>query len=703
MAQPIANAGLDKTVLSTGALIGNNPAIDTLRAAQIWLNGSLSTGGGFPIISVAWTKINGPSGAKDTIFKSNQLNAVSYRIVKPGTYTYRLFITNSNGQSDDDTVVFTASKNPPLITPSAGLLFNWIGCNEYSTNYWTTDNNIFQIQFVGSIKMVGMYGMLGTPVIVGGGQYWGDMSCSNGWAYILPHVNYYNCVTWIPYDSTGTLFDSVNYAQSFISTDFFLRNGRLYVYGQDRFNWYGPVGTPVTKPLAVPMPSGRFYKKITVSEAGIVGLANDSTIWQHKVGNKTPVQISGFPRGAIDICSERKGAHVAIVPDAGQPATSGHPYCWGLVAFMGGGAGTTTTAADYRAIWNIHDVSNNVIPVKFVWATDNSVHPIDTLGHIWGIGLNGGGEVGIGSELCNHADLYQPPYAWNWSAGTFVTPAVDITPPGRTFKKGFGGNAFGFYSYAIDDRDSLWAWGRDKSFECGTLRTMTDGGNTRPNMLDLLAPFQLSPSPLYRSVVTIPVTLYTCNAGSNQSISTSSTTLSGSYTLTASYTLGSLAWRKLTGIGGSITSPSSASTTITGLSTGTYAYEFKMTDNNTATITDTVQVIVNNSTPPTVTITPSTQTIQLPVNSVSLNGSAVTSGGATIVSWSYSRRSGPTSFSFGTPAAQNTTVMFSGPGTYFFNLDVLDSNGNTGTNQAAVIVIDYSRAVIPAGAKIIAN
>src|SRR5882672_10805995 len=121
LAQPIANAGSDKTVLSTGALIGNNPAVDTLKAAQIWLNGSLSVGGSFPITSVSWTKISGPSGAMDTIFKGNQLNAVSYRIVKPGTYTYRLFITNSNGQSDDDTVVFTASKNPTIITPTGGL------------------------------------------------------------------------------------------------------------------------------------------------------------------------------------------------------------------------------------------------------------------------------------------------------------------------------------------------------------------------------------------------------------------------------------------------------------------------------------------------------------------------------------------------------------------------------------------------------
>lgn len=598
LAQPIANAGADKAVLSTGAPIGNNTSTDTLKAAQIWLNGSLSTGGGFPITSVSWTKVSGPAGAIDTIFKGNQLNAVAYRIVKPGTYSYRLLVTNSNGQSDDDTVVFTASKNPPLILPSPGLTVKQIGCNEYSVNYLTSNNNIYQIQFVGSTKMVGMYGLLGNPRIIGGGQYWGDMCDSNGWAFLLPHNVYYNEATWIPYDSTGALFDSVNYCQSYISTDFFLRNGKLYVYGQDRFSWYGALGTAITKPLAVPMPSGRIYTKITVSEAGVVGLANDSTVWQHKTGNKTPVQITGFPRGAIDICSERKGAHVALVPDAGQPTTSGHPYCWGLVAYMGGGAGTTTTAADYRSVWNIHDGSNNVIPVRSVWATDNTVHPIDTNGHIWGIGLNGGGEVGNGYELCNKADLYKPPYAWNWLNGPFVTPAVDITPVGRTFKRGYGGNAFGFYSYAVDDRDTLWSWGRDKSFECGTLRSMADGGNARPNMLDLLAPFQLSPSPLYRSVVQIPVTIYTCNAGADQNISTTSTTLNGAATPTASYSFVSYQWTQLSGPNtGTFGSPTSLSTTFTGLTIGTYRVKLVATDNNTATIADTLQIVVSAPAP----------------------------------------------------------------------------------------------------------
>lgn len=702
-AQPVPNAGVDKAVLTIGTTNANSG--DTTKNSQQWLNGTLSTGGGFPITTVLWTKISGPAGAIDTIYKGDQLNAVAARFNKSGTYQYKLTITNSNAQTASDTVVFTASKTPALIQPTGGLIIKQISCCEYSTNYLTSDNNIFQVVFNGSIKKLGMYGMTGDPVQVSGGQYWGSMVDNNGWGHILPHSVYYNELVWIPRDSTGALFDSLTYCQSYISSDFFLRNGNLYVYGTDRMGWYGPLGTAISKPLAVPMPSGgRYYTKITVSEGGVVGLANDGTVWQHRVNNKTPVQITGLPaRPAIDICSERKGAHIAIVPDAGQPTTSGHPYGWGLTQFIGGSSGTTTVAADYRAIWNIHDVSNNVIPIKALAATDNSMHPIDTLGHLWGIGLNGGGEVGDGTELCNHAELWATPYAWNWSAGSFVTPAVDITPPATTFKKVFGGNAFGFGYAAIDALDTLWVGGRDKSFELGTMRTMSDGGNARPNMLDILAPFKLTPSPLYRTVVTVPVTLYTCNAGANQSITTSSTTVTATYTQTASYSFASGLWTKLTGTGGTITSPTSSSTTITGLSTGTYTYQFKMTDNNTATITDTVQIIVNTSTPPTVTITPSMQTIRLPVNSVSLNGGAVTSGGATVVSWTWSRRSGPVTFSFGTPNAQNTTVTFTGPGTYAFNLDVLDSNGNTGTQQATVIVLDYSRITLPAGCRFMAQ
>src|ERR1019366_2863922 len=76
--------------------------------------------------------------------------------------------------------------------------------------------------------------------------------------------------------------------------------------------------------------------------------------------------------------------------------------------------------------------------------------------------------------------------------------------------------------------------------------------------------------------------LPTANAGRNQTLTagTTSTTLTGSGTGTAI----TYAWTKISGTGGTITTPNAATTTLTGLSAGTYSYQLTVTDNiaNTA-------------------------------------------------------------------------------------------------------------------------
>jgi hypothetical protein len=68
--------------------------------------------------------------------------------------------------------------------------------------------------------------------------------------------------------------------------------------------------------------------------------------------------------------------------------------------------------------------------------------------------------------------------------------------------------------------------------------------------------------------------------------------LSGSGTDTDG-TISSYSWTKISGGTATITSPTSASTTITGLVAGTYVFQLQVTDNNGATATDTVQITVN--------------------------------------------------------------------------------------------------------------
>jgi hypothetical protein len=84
------------------------------------------------------------------------------------------------------------------------------------------------------------------------------------------------------------------------------------------------------------------------------------------------------------------------------------------------------------------------------------------------------------------------------------------------------------------------------------------------------------------------------SAGSDQTITlpTSQVTLSGSAT-DGDGTIASYAWTKISGGAATITTPSAASTTVTGLAQGAYTFRLTATDDNGATDFDDLTVTVN--------------------------------------------------------------------------------------------------------------
>jgi hypothetical protein len=179
-----------------------------------------------------------------------------------------------------------------------------------------------------------------------------------------------------------------------------------------------------------------------------------------------------------------------------------------------------------------------------------------------------------------------------------------------------------------------------------------------------------------------PVPPPTANAGTNQGISlpASSVTLNGNG---STGTITSYTWTMISGPNTPvITTPTSVSTTITGLIQGTYVFQLSL---NAGVSKAQVTITVNPAAAP-VSNAGTNQTISLPTSTVTLNGSGST---GSISSYAWTLVSGPNTPTISTPAAVSTTVTGLIQGSYVFKLSL---NGGVSVSQTTVTVTAASTA-----------
>lgn len=621
---PVANAGADQTI--------------TLPVSAVALNGSATDPDG-SIASYAWTKLSGPAAGNITTPASGYTTVTS---LTQGVYQFELKVTDNAGLTDTDSIQVTVNA---AVSNSA-----------YGGTPWPIPGTIQAEDFDNGGQNAGYFDS--TPENLGGAyrttEYVDIQSATESAAYI----GWTDPGEWMKY-SVNVLSAGVYTLQARVASMNALSSFRIEMDGVTIATFTSPntggyqVWQSVTanninltagnKVMRIYCITGGFnINSVTFSTTmNLLPSANAGTDKTITLPVST-VSLSGSGTdtdGSITAYAWTKvsGPSSGTITSAASASTTVTGLVQGIYKFElkvtdnSGGIGRDTLQVTVNAA--------NQPPVANAGADKSVTLPTNSL-TLTGSGTDPDGTIST--------------YAWTKVSG----PSSGIISNAASASTTVSSLVQGTYLFALQVTDNSGATGRD------TLQVSVNAANQAP----------------------------VANAGTNITITlpVNSVTLSGSGT-DPDGAITSYLWTKISGpASGTITSASSASTTVTGLAQGTYSFELRVTDNNGiigAIGRDTVQVTVNaavtNQAP--VANAGTDKSITLPVNSVTLSGSGTDTDG-TIASYAWTKLSGPATFSITSASSASTTITALVQGVYTFQLKVTDNKGTSATDVVQVTV-----------------
>ena len=661
---PVANAGSNRNI--------------TLPTNSVNLNGNSSSDPDGNIASYSWQQVNGPSNAT---FSATNTSTITVSNLGAGVYIFRLTVTDNNNATDTDEVTVTVNNAPANQAPVA---------NAGSNRNITLPTSSVNLNGSSSSDPDGTIAAYNWQQVDGPSN--ATLSATNTSAITVSNLRagVYTFRLTVTDDDDATDTDDVTVtvneaptnqapvANAGSSRSVTLPVNSASLNGSGSSDPDGSIASYLWEQISGPSTStlsatntanitvsnlqeGVYSYRLTVRDNDNATSTDVVTVTVNAAPNQAPVANAG-PNRNITLPT-----NTATLNGSGSSDPDGaiSSYLWQQIS----GPSTATLSATNTANITVGSLQAGVYTFRLTVTDNDNATDIDNV------------TVTVSNGAANQA-----PSANAGPNRTITLPTNSATLNGSGSSDADGNIASYEWVQVNGPSTSTLSANNTANITVSNLQagvyayrlTVTDDdGGTDTDLVTVTVNRAPNQAPL-------------ANAGPNRTITlpTNSTTLNGSGSSDADGSITRYSWRQISGPAAStLSATNTANITVSNLQAGVYTFRLTVTDNENASGSDEVMVIVNaapNQAP--VANAGANRIITLPANSVTLNGSGSSDPDGTISSYGWRQISGPSTATLSATNTVNVTVGNLQAGVYVFRLTVRDDSNAADTDDVTVTV-----------------